>query len=53
MGELVGGRADMALFPLTMTSVRSKYISATSSFMARAAPRRAALRRAAAIPNAA
>ena len=33
MGQLVGGKADMALFPLTLTSLRSKYISATSPFM--------------------
>ena len=33
MGQLVGGDANMAMLPLTLTSSRSKYISSTSPFM--------------------
>ncbi|WIA38212.1 hypothetical protein OEZ86_001557 [Tetradesmus obliquus] len=33
MGELVAGRTDLALFPLTLTSQRAQYIQATPPFM--------------------
>ncbi|GBF97660.1 glutamate receptor [Raphidocelis subcapitata] len=33
MGELISGRADLALFPLTLTSLRSKFIASTVPFM--------------------
>lgn len=33
MGELTRGRADMALFPLTLTSLRQRYITATVPYL--------------------
>lgn len=33
MGELTSGRADLSLFPLTLTSARAKYISATVPYL--------------------
>lgn len=33
MGELVTGHADMALFPLTLTTQRTQYIQSTQPFM--------------------
>jgi ABC-type amino acid transport substrate-binding protein len=33
MGELTSGRADLALFPLTLTSLRANYIDATAPYM--------------------
>lgn len=33
MGELVAGRADLALFPLTLTAKRQQYIQHTQPFM--------------------
>jgi len=33
MGQLTQGEADMTLFPLTLTSLRSRYIGATVPYM--------------------